>query len=100
MSESSRISISWKIDPWGNRFWSLGQAGSTREQDCVELECTYDDDLNIINYYINRFLVTQDSLIVEFAGLYDTEQTRQDIKDHIETEAAYRTFLKEHGGME
>ncbi len=98
MNENSRISNSCKVDPWGNRFWCLGQAGRTKDGECMELECTYDDDLNIINYYINRFLVTQDSLITNLADNYDNEHTRQDIKDSLTTEAAHETFLKEHGG--
>jgi len=94
-----RLSKGCTFDPWGNRFWCLGQSGSTPDADCVELECTYDENIEIVNYYINRFLVTQDSLIVEFSDLYDNEQTKQDIKDHLATEAGHVKFLEEHGGQ-
>jgi len=93
----TRLSIGLKKDPKGNSFWTIGQAGSTQDGDCIELACTYTDTLEIVDYYINGWHVNQDELIVEFADLYDNEHTRQDIRDSLATEAAHETFLKEHG---
>ncbi len=93
-----KISISEGTDSKGNRFWTLGQTRPTLDGDCLDLRCTYNAGLEIVDYYLEYDLVTQDSLIVTLAGLYDTEQTRQDIKDSLEAEAAHETFIREHEG--
>lgn len=94
----AKLSLGDKKDPKGNKFWCLGQLGSTPEADCVELECTYNESHEIVDYYLNRMLITQDELIVELADLYDNEQTLRDIMDHELTEFGHKTFLKEHTG--
>lgn len=92
-----RLSIAEKIDSKGNTFWTLGQTRPTLDDDCLDLRCTYNENIEIVDYYLGYELVTQDSLIITLAGLYDNRQTYQDIMDHLQTEMGYKTFLKEHG---
>lgn len=93
-----KVSLGDKVNHRGHKFWCLGQAGSTKDEDCMQLECTYSWDFKIVDFYINRILVEQDELIAELADLYDNELTLRDIMDHETTEAGHRMFLKEHGG--
>ena len=80
----------------GCKFWSL--VGDV-------IECTYDSDFNIQDFYINRILVTQDDIIVELADEYDNINTIEEMVefersliDSELSEDAYDEFLESHTG--
>lgn len=97
-----RLSNGLEIDPKGNALWDLDQVGSTPDGDCLGLRCTYlfsETEVQIIDFYLNGFLIEQEDIRTECFDLYDTDNTKNDIIDALYTEAAHKTFIKEHGGM-
>ena len=73
----------------GNKFWPL--EGNL-------IECTYSQDFEIVDFWINRVKVEQDEIIMELADKFDTPETEHEIMDFEKTEAAHKEFLTDHSG--
>ena len=79
-----------------DNFWKLERT------ETVTIWATYDNDYNLIDYYMSFagdtrhdtiVKIEQDELVMALADKWDTPETERAIKDFERTEEAYKEFL-------
>lgn len=82
----------------GNKLWAFPDVSQLVSGDGFTVEVTYNDDLEFIDYLINRVPITQDDFIVELADCFDNDQERAYIMDHERTEREHPVVVEDRRG--